>query len=49
MYACVSQIVSPFQVFPAKILYAFLPFPIDAVCSTHLILMDVISLLIFGE
>jgi hypothetical protein len=35
--------------FPTKIMYAFIIYPMHATCSTHLILLDMIALTIFGE
>jgi hypothetical protein len=35
--------------FPAKICYEFLISPMHAACSTHLIIFDLITLIIYGE
>jgi len=35
--------------FPTKIFYAFFISPVHAICTAHLILLDLITLVIFGE
>jgi hypothetical protein len=35
--------------FPSKPLYAFLFYPIRSICPAHFILLDLITLIIFGE
>jgi hypothetical protein len=35
--------------FPTKILYAFLIFPMCTICSVHLVLLDLMTLIIFGK
>jgi uncharacterized membrane protein len=49
IYAQVSRVVSPPSGFLTKILYAFRIFPIRATCPASLILLDLITLVVFGE
>jgi len=48
MYASFFQVVSYFQIFQNKILYAFLFSPTPTISSAHSVPIDSVTLILFG-
>jgi len=49
MYTYVFQVVSVTQVSPPKTMYATLLSPVRSTCPAHLIIIDLMARIVFGE